>query len=173
MKVDILNAICEDAKEITRDIIKNKLVDECNDHLAHILADNPVRISNIDNAISLQGQSAASVGQTLAVGYTFLTSLFEKSDYSFPFIVDSPANPIDTKVRREVGALIPRLVKQFVAFTISSERAGFMEGLETTAKEDILFMTVYRSDTDTNAAVVEMGKEAFEQFHQDRESANV
>ena len=67
------------------------------------------------------------------MGYAFLATLFNRTEHQLPFVVDSPANPIDLRVRARVAELIPRLSNQFIAFTISSERQGFLPGLEQAA----------------------------------------
>ena len=49
---------------------------------------------------------------------------------------------IDLAVRPRIGDLIPRLTDQFIAFTISSERAGFVQRLKQAAGGDVQFLTV-------------------------------
>ena len=169
-RIKILKTICEDAKESSRSKIRATILDECNKRLKTILKDNPVQVERIDNAIVLSKQREASVGQTLAVGYTFLTALFAKATHAFPLVVDSPANAIDLRVRDQIGRLIPTLCKQFVAFTISSEREGFVPALEQGAAGDVLYMTVYRDKSaKDNKAVVNKGKQEFFSFHRDTE----
>ena len=64
-----------------------------------------------------------------------------------PFIVDSPANPIDLHVRRKFAELIPKLTSQFIAFTISSEREGFLTPLETAMQgKPIQYLTLFQKD---------------------------
>jgi DNA sulfur modification protein DndD len=62
--------------------------------------------------------------------------------------VDSPANPIDAGVRRRIGALIPKLTKQFVGFTINTEREGFVPALQS-ASDDVRYLTMFRRTVGT------------------------
>ena len=147
-KTDIIKALTSRAKEVARDHLKRVLVDESNARLKKILEADPVRISKIDNCIVLDGQREASVGQTLAVGYTFLTTVLHRGAHDFPLIVDSPAGPLDDKVRTEIGEMVPKLCKQFIAFTISTERENFLPALERSAK-NIRYLTVFRKTPGT------------------------
>ncbi len=113
------------------------------------MPDNAIRVEKIDRNLVLQDQDGGSVGETLSVAYAFLATLFNRADHQLPFIVDSPANPIDLRVRSKVAELIPRLTNQFIAFTISSERDGFLTPLEhATVKDGIQYLTLFRKGTD-------------------------
>jgi DNA sulfur modification protein DndD len=105
-------------------------------------------------------QDGASVGQTLSVGYTFLTNLLHRGMHQFPLVVDSPANPLSIEVRREIGKLVPSLCKQFVGFTISSEREGFVSSMDTECLGGIKYMTLFRKGEGT-AGLIE-GLASFE-----------
>lgn len=131
-----------------RQRIKKELLLECNKRLATILANDPLKIESIDRSIRLFEQHGASTGQTLSIGYTFLMSVLARGKNDFPLIVDSPAGPIDEGVRRRIGNLLPKLCTQFVGFTINTERAGFVDSLETQAK-DIAFLTLFRKTPGT------------------------
>ena len=108
------------------------------------MPNNAIRVQQIDRCLVLEGQEEGSAGETLSVAYAFLATLFNRVEHQLPFIVDSPANPIDLKVRAKVVELIPRLTPQFVAFTISSERQGFIAPLEIAAKGPINYITLFR-----------------------------
>jgi DNA sulfur modification protein DndD len=142
------------------------------------LAFDPLEIDRIENSLHLRHQSGASVGQTLSVGYTFLMSVLNRGKNEFPLIVDSPANPLDRRRRLEIGQLIPDLCSQFVGFTISTERSGFVEAL-TKKKVPIKFLTLFRKTsgtayllsglpstgiTETENALLIDSKEYFENF---------
>src|SRR6185369_2737644 len=75
-------------------------------------------------------------------GYAFLSTLFNRAEHQLPFVVDSPAGAIDLSVRPRIGELVPKLSKQFVAFTISSERDKFLEGLRRTTK-GVQYVTLF------------------------------
>jgi len=142
-KTDVLDAILKQASALARDKIRAELVRDSNKRLEVVLANDPLRIDRIDKSLHLANQSGASVGQKLSVGYTFLMSALNRGNNDFPLVVDSPANPIDEGVRRNIGKLIPELCTQFVGFTINTERAGFVPALER-ACDDCLFLTMFR-----------------------------
>ena len=95
----------------------------------------------------LDGQEGGSAGETLAIAYAFLATLFHRADHQLPFVVDSPAGPIDLAVRPKIGELIPKLSGQFIAFTISSERDKFVEPLKRSSNSEIQFVTLFRKGT--------------------------
>lgn len=143
-QTDIFEEICDSAKRHARESIKIDLIENCNNYLERVLSKVPLRVVGIGRSLKLEGQRGASVGQTLAVGYTFLTSLLHRGQHKFPLIVDSPANPIDISVRREIGLMIPALCKQFLAFTISSEREGFVPALHEASDGKVRYLTLFR-----------------------------
>jgi len=144
----VLASILERTVEIARERIRTELVVQSNARLETVLANDPLRIARIDKSLHLANQTGASVGQKLSVGYTFLMSALSRGNNDFPLVVDSPANPIDEGVRRNIGKLIPDLCTQFVGFTINTERAGFVPALEK-ASDDCLFLTMFRKTPGT------------------------
>jgi DNA sulfur modification protein DndD len=134
--------------EIAREEIKRELIVTCNEMIGRVLVNDPLRIESIDKSLRLSGQSGASVGQTLSVGYVFLMSVLNRGNNDLPLVVDSPANPIDAGVRRRIGALIPKLTKQFVGFTINTEREGFVPALQS-ASDDVRYLTMFRRTAGT------------------------
>jgi len=101
-------------------------------------------------------------------------------------VVDSPANPIDLEVRPKIGAIIPKLSEQFIAFTISSERIGFVDAIVQQSKKPIQFMTLFRKGrirledkitdmsvcAETNDGFCILGKDYFDDFQLDYEEEN-
>ena len=184
-KTDIIKKLASRTKELSRERLKSVLIKDCNARLAHILAANPIQIERISNSLVLSGQREASVGETLAVGYTFLTAALHRGAHQFPLIVDSPAGPLDDKVRREIGEMVPQLCEQFVAFTISTERDSFLPALERKSDGRIKYLTLFRKSAGTqhllqslpadgmvqtkNAVIVE-GRDYFTQFSLVKES---
>jgi DNA sulfur modification protein DndD len=178
-RTDLIKELVTRSKARARDHLRQVLVTECNTRLASILAASPVKIKDIQNSIVLEGQREASVGQTLAVGYTFLTSVLGRGAHEFPLVVDSPAGPLDDRVRAQIGAMIPKLCKQFVAFTITTERHDFVPALEKAAAGDVRYLTLFRKTASSsqlkhplpksgvletgNAYLVE-GKKYFDEF---------
>jgi hypothetical protein len=122
----LLQQLTGDARQLARDQIRALVLAACNKRLRKVLSQDPVELDRIGDCLYLAHQSGASTGQTLAVGYTFLMTVLNRGQNDFPLIVDSPANPLDAGRRRQIGALIPDLCSQFVGFTISTERLGFI-----------------------------------------------
>lgn len=184
-KRDSIAAILERAHADAREGLGAELCQQANDRIQHLMPENQIRIDRIDKCLALQGQEGGSVGETLSVAYAFLATLFNRSaERELPFIVDSPANPIDLRVRSRIGELVPRLTCQFVAFTISSERQGFLPALETAAGDGIQYLTLFRkgpSDLEARAREFPLlespdglcvsGREFFNRFHLETEDA--
>lgn len=144
-RTEIVTAILEDARTKARMELCNMLVQETNKKVTALLRMTPVTVAAIEDRLILRDQVGASVGQTLSVGYAFLTTLFERSTHTLPFVVDSPVGALDVDVRTEVARLLPSVARQIVAFTISSERPGFVRPLHAAAK-DVQYLTVFRAD---------------------------
>ena|ERR1044071_345504 len=143
-KTELVTSILTTARESAREELRKLLVKETNSRIKKLLPRDPVLLGDINNSLILEGQGGASVGQTLSVSYAFLATLFQRSDYQLPFIVDSPAGALDLKVRPEVANLIPSLCQQFVAFTISSERERFVNPLHKSADGKVQYLTIFR-----------------------------
>jgi len=144
-KQKILGRILEAAHRTANQAIADEIRDETNDVIAELMPHNEIRIESIGGCLNLLGQRRGSVGETLSVGYAFLSTLFHRSQYhELPFVVDSPANPIDLAVRDTIGQLVPKLSEQFIAFMISSERDRFVDGIKRTTEAEIQFETVFR-----------------------------
>jgi len=119
-----------------------------NEKLAALVPSEALQITKIGGSLELESsgltkKEGVSEGQSLAVAYAFLTSLLADAPYRLPFIVDSPAVSLDTRVRREVGELIPELFGQMIMFVISSEREGFADTFY--AREEVRFLTIWRN----------------------------
>lgn len=182
-KRDILVGILDAAHKAARKGISSEICDEANERIEELMPHNAIRVKEINRCLVLRGQEGGSVGETLSVGYAFLATLFSRTDHKLPFIVDSPANPIDLRVRASVAELIPKLAGQFVAFTISSERQGFLGPLEKVVKSGIQYLTLFRKGDDelersarkvagkaeTDDGLCVPGKKFFHDFHLDKE----
>jgi DNA sulfur modification protein DndD len=182
-KSDLLNKILTQAhSEAMKDIIQN-IKNDANDRIRELLPNNNIQISDINKALKLKGQEAGSVGETLSVAYAFMATLFSNTERELPFIVDSPANSIDNKVREEVANLIPNLTNQFIAFTISSERGSFVNPLDLASGGNVKYITIFRqgdttleemardseSSKYTDDGVMVYGKDFFWSFHKNEE----
>lgn len=143
----ILQSILNAASERAQNAVSREVRDCANDRIETLMPDNDIRIDAVDSCLRLRNQESGSAGETLTVGYAFLSTLFNMSSYRLPFIVDSPAIPIDLSIRDQVGSIVPQLANQFVAFTISSEREGFVAALEEEAEaqsQEVKFLTLFR-----------------------------
>ncbi|EDX75550.1 hypothetical protein MC7420_1468 [Coleofasciculus chthonoplastes PCC 7420] len=183
-KTEIVRCILNQAHEHAREELRKIMIEETNQRITQLLSRDPVRLEDIQHSLKLQGRSGASVGQTLSVSYAFLATLFNRSNHQLPFIVDSPAGALDLNVRPEVARLVPQLGKQFVAFTISSERQSFVDSLHQAAQGNVQYLTLFRKTsrmdalwqnidanqlTETVDGVMVTGKEFFERFDLDEE----
>ena len=146
-KKDALEFILNTGHDIARRKISEEVCREANDKINSLMPNNEIRIEEIESSLRLHNQESGSAGETLTVGYAFLATLFNRSSYRIPFVVDSPANPIDLDIRQQIGSIVPSLSHQFIAFTISSEREGFVTSLKESA-DDIKFLTLFRKGID-------------------------
>jgi len=143
-KTRIISRVITAAHSNAQSLVSNKICVEANRKIETLMPDNAIRIERIERCLRLQGQEGGSVGEQLAIAYAFLATLFSSSNHSMPFVVDSPANPIDLEVRKRVAELIPNLTSQFIGFTISSERQGFLQPLESSTNNPIQQITLFR-----------------------------
>jgi len=143
-KTDKLMGILDLSYKVSAKKISDEILLETNKNILEWLPHNGIEVDRIDGHLWLKNATEGSVGENLSVAYAFLSTLFNRSTHSLPFIVDSPAGPLGNKVRREIGKTIPRLTNQFVSFVISSERPDFINGgIEKVAKE-IQYITIFR-----------------------------
>ena len=183
-KRKILVSILETAHHAANKAIADEIRDRTNAVITELMPYNDIRVESIDGCLNLLGQRRGSVGETLSVGYAFLSTLFRRTEYhELPFVVDSPANPIDLAVRDTIGQLVPKLSGQFIAFMISSERDRFLDGIKSATESHIQFETVFRKgapDLENMARGFSMcvqsrdgwrvpGERFFRQFQLDRE----
>lgn len=143
-KRDILREVITSAREKSRRGIAKELCAQANERISELMPHNSILVDRIAENLILKGQDAGSAGETLSIAYAFLATLFHRAEHQLPFVVDSPAGPIDLAVRPKIGELIPRLSGQFIAFTISSERANFIEPLKRASESEIQFVTLFR-----------------------------
>ena len=143
---DVLNGIIKSAHRKARESILTEIRKEANRRIDTLMPYNNIRIAAIEGCLRLSGQTGGSVGENLSVGYAFLATLFNRSDqHQLPFVVDSPANPIDLEIRSNIGELVPQLTGQFIAFMISSERESFLDGLKKKeSNTNIQYITLFR-----------------------------
>lgn len=143
-KRDVLKVIINQAYEQAKQNITREICLEANQRISTLMPYNSITIDHIDRHLVLKGQAGGSVGEQLSIAYAFLSTLFNRSDHQLPFVVDSPAGPIDLAIRPKIGELVPKLSNQFIAFTISSEREKFVDELEQSSKTPVQFITLFR-----------------------------
>ena len=148
--------------------IKKQIIIESNQKIMQLLGTNEILIGDINNSLSIKDRDGVSQGQSLAIAYAYLATLFDDSSHKIPFVIDSPAGALDLEVRREVSNIIPKLYDQLVIFIISSEREGFIDGIE--AYGDLQYVTVYKDRKDGHVCT-NFDKDFFMNFHS--EDANV
>lgn len=165
-RADILINYLKAIRALTLAKLKRTIVEKTNDRIAQIVTDERIVIEKIDGNLVIEGRSGVSEGQTLAIAYAYICSLFEHSSYEFPFVVDSPAASMDLDVRREVAAAIPQLFKQLVIFVTSGEVAGFAEKMYSL--DNVLFITVEGEHQDAPAKYT-IGQEYFSSYQCEEE----
>jgi len=167
-KVKLLQTVLDHVINRTVEKVRATIQERTNEKLAGVIHAESLTIDRIDRALQLSGSSRArgevSVGQSLAVAYAFLTSLFEHASYRLPFIVDSPAGPIDIETRKSVSKLLPQMFPQLIMFVQSGEREGFVEAFYE--RSDVLYLTCWR---EPNGIRTIAGRDAFEAFHSEND----
>ena len=183
-KGDLIRKILDHAHQSSKRGISEDLCKEANGRIEQLMPYNRIRIREIKQSLILDGQEGGSVGETLSIGYAFLSTLFNRTEHRLPFVVDSPAGPIDLEVRANVAQLVPKLSNQFIAFVISAERSGFLPALrETVEDNDIQYITIFRKDTpfdktaedgveESDDGYIVSSYDFFNQFHIESEPEN-
>jgi len=183
-KRETLISLLSEAESAARVGIHSEIRDRTNETIADLMPNNAIRVAEIGNSIRLRGQEAGSMGETLSVGYAFLSTLFNRTEQNkLPFVVDSPAGALDLRVRARAAALIPKLSHQYVAFTISTEREGFLDALDLATGGRIRYVTLFRKGevaldmqmhsysgvTQTEDGFCVQGRDFFRNFHLETE----
>jgi DNA sulfur modification protein DndD len=145
--MSILDEIIEDARgRVTQETIAstNKL-------LGHIIPLNNINVESINSQLALRNSAGASMGETLVVAYSFLSSLLTASSgVSMPFVVDSPAGALGGEARNKVAPVLPEMSQQLILFVLDKECSSFLEPLEksvqviTKTDSAIQYMTLFK-----------------------------
>lgn len=144
--------------------LKLRILNKTNNKIANIIKTEKILIEKIDGNLVLKNRKAVSEGQTLAIAYSYIGSLFEESSFRFPFVIDSPAVSLDLSVRKEIAEILPNLFEQLVIFVISSEVSNFADSFY--GSPNVAFYTIEARDSSENA-VCTIGKEYFDTFQKD------
>jgi DNA sulfur modification protein DndD len=170
LQTDWFTSVIDRVQKRAEERLIEQIRHRTNEKLRRLVPSEAIQVSRIDGALVLASEDGAaragvSEGQSLAVAYAFLTSLFESASYRLPFVVDSPAVSLDVLVRREVASLVPDLFHQMIMFVISSEREGFAD--EFYSKPGVRFTTVWRDQSGEVRQSDDMS--VFKSFHTDVE----
>jgi len=141
-QVNIFKVLISSIKNQSLLELKLKIVEETNRRISQILGSKEIQISSISQHLNLKERKGVSEGQKLSIAYSFLSTLFHESEHELPFIVDTPAGPLDLYVRREVSNTILNLFEQVIIFITSGERNGFVDNLYN--EESCKFYTILK-----------------------------
>lgn len=163
---DRISALVDAVAARALDNLRESVRIATNEKLARLVKGEPLRVARIGTSLELGSQGVASKGgvsegQSLSVAYAFITSLLGAAPYRLPFIVDSPAVSLDTRVRREVGDVIPTLFEQMIMFVISSEKDGFADAFYP--REDVRYVTIWQDQGEESQ--MREGLDEFRRFH--------
>ena len=161
MKAQRVIQYMRQVRQTTLSKLKATIVEKTNEKIEKIVTDEHIVVEKIDGNLVLQDRAGASEGQTLAIAYAYICSLFEHSTYNFPFVIDSPAASMDLDVRREVAQAIPQLFKQLIIFVTSGEVAGFAEKMYQLP--NVHYITI-EGEHDGQAAKLTTGQEYFSTY---------
>jgi DNA sulfur modification protein DndD len=183
-RCDIFQEIVTTARAEALRRVSLEVCRDANARIRDLMPNNSIEIDRVDSCLRLKaGKSGGSAGETLEVAYAFLSTLFNRANYELPFVVDSPAGPLDHPKRAAAARLIPRISGQFIAFVISTERDGFIDNLKLPCAEDIQYLTLFRKGdrqlekaaaaertvTEFSDGLLVSGKKFFEKFQLDKE----
>jgi len=161
-KADKTKKYLSKVKSLTLNKLKNRIKIETSDKIARIISTEEIVIESIDGYLKLEGKDGASEGQSLAIAYSFLGSLFEGSDHDLPFVVDSPAGSLDLSVRREVAKILPKLFEQLIIFITSGERESFADEFYNFSDDDIQYLVINKEKN--KDAELFKGKNIFQNY---------
>ena len=168
-KVEAVKRLLDEVEIGTIARVREAIQTRTNEKLRDVIHAERLSLEAIDNALTLTGMSRqrddVSVGQSLAIAYAFLTSLFQHASYRLPFVVDSPAGPIDVATRQSVSKLLPEMFPQLIMFVQSGERVGFVEAFYE--RNDVQYLTCWREDGRIRR---EAGMNIFQVFHTDEDA---
>jgi hypothetical protein len=165
-QADRLISYVQSIRRMALDNFKQTILQKTNEKIAQIITDEIITVEKIDGNLKIKDRDGLSEGQTLAVAYAYVSSLFEHSAFKFPFVVDSPAISMDLGVRREVANIIPEIFDQLFIFVISSEVAGFAERFYE--RDDVQYLTVIGKDNSEEAEYI-AGKSYFASYQSEED----
>ncbi|WP_163853509.1 coiled-coil domain-containing protein [Paenibacillus elgii] len=150
--------------------LKKKIIIKINEKLEKIIETEPIVIERIDGNLQLKGKHGASEGQSLAIAYSFLGSMFDNSSHKLPFLIDTPTGPLDLSIRREVSLILSKLFNQLIIFITSGERAGFSEHFYDLG-DNVQFLTIIKRPGEETECI--QGKEMYQAFQEPEAATSV
>lgn len=145
---DALQRMLDGSASRAREGARRELVDAMNERLGALLPGENLRVADIRPSLILEGREGVNLGAMLSIGYSFLTTLFERGNHQFPFIVDAPTMGLDGLAREALAEILPRATHQFVGFVLDNER-DFVRYIDAAAHGECEFYTVF-SDSSRN-----------------------
>lgn len=154
--------------------IKETVRKATNLKLAKLVPGEQLQVVRIGKSLELSARNLArkenvSEGQSLSIAYAYLASLFETATHRLPFVIDSPAIPLDSEMRREVIKVVPELFEQTIMFVISTERKDFAERFY--GRPGARFITLVRG-ADGSVDQRE-GQAAFDEFQDEEDEPGI
>lgn len=143
---DLLRTVLLNGATQARDKARRQLVSDMNDRLDVLLPGEAIRVADICPHLKLEGREDVNVGARLSIGYSFLTTLFERGHHRFPFVVDAPTMGLDGLAREALAGILPNVVSQFVGFVLDNER-DFVEAIHDEAATSCQFFTIFSSSS--------------------------
>jgi len=127
---DKLQNILQKSIDQTREVINEIIVSKINKSIATLMpGDDSLEVKGIDGNLKLS-KSKASQGQNLALAYSFVMALLDRSEHNFPLIVDHPFEGLQQETRDQISTLIPEVCNQYIGFLINSEKWGSLTNPE-------------------------------------------
>jgi hypothetical protein len=145
---DLLREVLTESAALARNAAREELVAAMNSRLELLLPGEQVYVSDIGPSLLLEGRDSVNLGAMLSIGYSFLTTLFERGNHHFPFIVDAPTMGLDGLAREALADILPRATDQFVGFVLDNER-DFVRRVRENSPSECEFFTVF-SDSSRN-----------------------
>lgn len=147
-----IQTMLKDARQKATEAARVELLTATNARLEELLPGEDVSLAEIGSSLRLRDREGLNLGAMLSVGYAFLTTLFERGNHSFPFVVDAPSMGLDGMARNALASLLPSVTHQFVGLVLDNER-DFARAVNTAAPSDCSFYTIF-SDTSRNKPLV-------------------
>ena len=126
----VRNAIEEGISE-AEDMIKDEIANSMNKMIRSIHTDGEFKVSSVDKAINLDGQTRGSGAQEVIAVSTFALSLLQRSSIDFPMIIDHPVKDIQNENRAELSNFLNKSTHQCICLVINSEKDGFIRDEDT------------------------------------------